>query len=131
MISDLEESFKISWGLFHLQSLASGMSLSFRLEGLVKPCASWIEKEGDSSEYSFMLYPEISLLVNESLTYLLRSVVSPVDLSALITAGMYWNIYEGFKILSFLSVQAGETTDIYGWNKPGGIIFSCGFQFIY
>ena len=131
MISDLEESFKISWGLFHLQSLASGMSLSFRLEGLVKPCASWIEKEGDSSEYSFMLYPEISLSVNESLTYLLRSVVSPIDLSALITAGMYWNIYEGFKILSFLSVQAGETTDIYGWNKHGGIIFSCGFPFIY
>lgn len=128
-VSDLKQSFKISWGLFHLQSFISGDIVSFRLEGLVKPHASW--KEKDAEEYGLMLYPEIAWSPGKTLTFLFRSIVSPIDCSALITTGMYWNIYEGLKILNFLSVQAGETTDIYGWRKPGGIAFSSGFQFIY
>jgi hypothetical protein len=54
-----------------------------------------------------------------------------MDLSALVTAGVNWNIFEGLKILGLAAVQAGEKSDVYGWNKPGCFAVSAGFQFIY
>ncbi len=132
-VSVLRESLHLSWGIYHMQDLLHGTSLFFRLEGLFIPDASWSEKNSSTEdvEYALMLYPEISWSVNDSLSLILRNIVSPVDLSALITAGINWNIYEGLKVLSFMTVQAGETTDIYGWNKPGGIGVTAGFQFTY
>jgi len=131
-VSDLRKSLHFSWGLFHMQDLSNGSSLFFRLEGLVIPYASWSEKNStEDAEYALMLYPEISWSATDSLNFVLRNIISPVDRSALITAGIHWNVYEGFKILSFSTVQAGETTDTYSWNKPGGIGVTAGFQFTY
>ncbi len=132
-ISDLRETLNLSWGLFHMQTFLHGSSLFFRLEGLVIPDASWSEKNSstEDAEYALMLYPEISWSATDSLSLILRNIVSPIDRSVLITAGIHWNIYEGFKIFGFLTRQAGETTDIYGWNKPGGIGATAGFQFTY
>jgi len=132
-ISYLRESLNISWGLFHIQKFLHDSSLFFRLEGLFIPFASWSEKDSSSknAEYALMLYPEISWSVNDSLIFILRNIVSPIDLSALITAGVNWNIYEGLKILGFITAQAGETTDIYGWNKPESFGVTAGFQFTY
>jgi hypothetical protein len=132
---DLSEDLVMSFGLFHLQRLeqAGSSSISFRLEGLLRPAASWEQRDSsiEDTQYGLMLYPEISWAMNQSLTLFLRNIVSPIDLSALITAGINWNIYEGFRLLSFLMVQAGEETDLFSLSKPGGFAISTGFQYIY
>jgi hypothetical protein len=131
--SGIGETTAVSFGLFHLHKFIDDSSLSFRLEGLFKPAASWSEDKSGSedTEYALMLYPEISWAVSDSLVFIFRNIVSPIDLSALITAGVNWNIYEGLKILGLTAVQAGEKSDTYGWNKPGCFAVSAGFQFIY
>ncbi|HUT66877.1 MAG TPA: hypothetical protein VMZ05_12140 [Spirochaetota bacterium] len=131
----------VSFGLFHLQrfSGAGSDSISFRLEGLLRPLGDW--KAQDSSrtdadsdpdtEYALMLYPEVAWALDQSLTLLCRSVVSPIDLSALVIAGVNWNVYEGLKLLGYLSVQAGEKTDLYGLRKGGGLGLTVGVQYIF
>lgn len=131
--SGFAESVAVSLGLFHMHKFPDDSSLSFRLEGLIRPAASWTEnKSGPGDErYALMLYPEIVWTVSESLVFIFRNIVSPVDHSALITTGVNWNIYEGLKVLGLAAVQAGEKSDTYGWNKPGCVAVSAGFQFIY
>ncbi len=132
---DLSEDLVISFGLFHLQRFeqTSSSSISFRLEGLLRPVAYWEQMDSsiEDVQYGLMLYPEISWAINQSLTILLRNIVSPIDLSALIATGINWNIYEGFRLLSFLMLQAGEETDLFSFSKPGGFAVIAGFQFIY
>ena len=131
--SGFAKSAAVSLGLFHMQKIPDDSSLSFRIEGLIKPAAAWSEDNSGSgdTEYAFMLYPEIVWAVSDSLVFISRNIVSTVDLSALITTGVNWNIYEGLKILGLAAVQAGEESDTYGWNKPGCLAVSAGFQFIY
>ncbi len=125
----------VSFGLFHLQRLsnAGSDSISFRLEGLLRPLGDWEAQDGGGTdaEYALMLYPEVAWALDGSLTLLCRSVVSPIDLSALVTAGVNWNVYEGLTLLGYLSVQAGEDTDLYGLHKNGGLGLSAGVQYIF
>jgi hypothetical protein len=125
------ESAAVSFGLFHIHKFEDDSLLSFRLEGLIRPGASWSETKNVDSEYALMLYPEISWAVSDSLVFNFRNIVSPVDLSAILTAGVNWSIFEGLKILGLAAVQAGDKSDTYGWNKPGCFAVSAGFQFIY
>ncbi len=131
--SGIARSVAVSLGLFHMYKFPDDSTLSFRLEGLIKPAAPWSEdNSGPGDEgYALMLYPEIVWAVSDSLVFIFRNIVSPVDLSALITTGVNWNIYEGLNILGLAAIQAGEESDTYGWNKPGCIAVSAGFQFIY
>ena len=127
----------VSFGLFHLQPfLGTGSnSISFRLEGLLRPLGDWIAQDSSitdpDTEYALMLYPEVAWALDQSLTLLCRSVVSPIDLSALVTAGVNWNVYEGLKLLGYLSVQAGEVTDLYSLRKNGGLGIAAGVQYIF
>jgi hypothetical protein len=52
-----------------------------------------------------------------------------MDLSAVYILGTSWNVYQGFKVLGFFSIQSGEETDIYGWNRMGDISFTVGSEF--
>jgi hypothetical protein len=125
----------VSFGLFHLHRLsdAGSDSISFRLEGLLRPLENWEASDSRSTdaEYAVMLYPEVAWALDQALTLLCRGVVSPVDLSALVVAGVNWNVYEGLKLLGYLSVQAGEKTDLYGLRKNGGLGLSVGVQYIF
>lgn len=127
----------ISFGLFHLQRLsnAGSDSISFRLDGLLRPLGDWEAQDSSRTnadpEYALMLYPEIAWAPDQSLTLLCRSVVSPIDLSALVTAGVNWNVYEGLKLLGYLSLQAGEKTDLYSLRKDGGLGLTAGVQYIF
>lgn len=124
----------VSAGLFHLQRIPGPSdSVSFRLEGLLRPAGQWKaqDKSGLDPEYALMLYPEVVWTLDQSVTLLCRSVVSPVDLSALVTAGVNWNVYEGLKLLGYVSVQAGEKKDLYGFDKNGGLGLAAGVQYIF
>lgn len=114
--SGFRESFNISFGLFHLQQLNRISSLSLRLETLVRPFGRWQPAAG-ARDYGLLLYPEIAYQVSESLNLSLRSLVSPLDLSAQLTFGADWNVYQGFSLLGYLVANAGESSDLFAWQK--------------
>jgi hypothetical protein len=128
---DLAEGLDISFGLFHLQPLQGDATISFRLEGLVQPGQSWKETTSTTEEYGILLYPEIAWTPITSLSFSLRSIFSPVDLSAVIITGADWNVHQGFHILGYTTQQIGELTDRFGIARDGGIQFSAGCKFIY
>ena len=140
------DTFNISCGLFHLQKTGYSGSMSFRLEGLIMPWGEWEESSPEKPEdipvYGILLYPEITYLPAETVSLSLRSVFSPVDMSARITAGTSWNVFQGFSLVCFGTFNAGGGRDTFPWSKeadlwqPGvdfmdGIGFTAGVRFIY
>jgi hypothetical protein len=137
---ELLDELKISWGVFHMHSFPGGASLSLRLESMIRPEGSWEPVEhtspDDSSEstpenYGILLYPEIVFRPSSSLALIGRSVVSPVDASALLTLGSSWNVYQGFSLLGFFILQAGGEDDLFGWDREGDIAVTLGMEFAF
>lgn len=118
---EFRETLNISAGIFYPLQINSVNSMSFRLEGLYLPFSSWAEEEpADSlpySDYAVLLYPEIGWVLNDSLSLSIRSIFSPVDLSALFTAGGSWNVFEGFSINGYAIFYAGDEDDLFAWNR--------------
>lgn len=128
------DSLAVSWGLLHIENLSAGGSLSLRLEGLVKPRGIWEESDAaqdPAPQYGLVLFPEVSWSPSQFLSFQLRSVVSPIDLSALVSAGGYWKPYDGFSVLGFLSIQAGESDDTFTPGRTGGISFVTGVRYAF
>ncbi len=128
---DVADRMRISWGLFYLVPGLRESTFSFRLEGLVRPKGSWnavSHTVADAEPYGILLYPEIMFSPVRSLSLLLRSVVSPLDGSALSTGGLDWNVYQGFHILTFTAVQSGGRENLFSWEKPGSLAFTLGFR---
>ena len=110
------------------------MSLSLRIEGLVRPMGSWqpiSHPETEEEQYGILLYPEATFSPSRSVSILLRSLVSPVDASASFVTGFDWNVYQGFHLLAFCILQAGEAEDLFSWEKPGGFSTMIGFRHIF
>ena len=141
-----EESFNLSFGLFHLQQLDRIRSLSMRLEGLVMPLQEWEEQGPQAAEdipvYGLLLYPEIVYIPDTSLQYSVRGLLSPVDLSGQVTLGVSWNILQGFTVNGYLIINAGDSRDTFAWSREtdlwqpqfdyiDGLAVSAGFNYIY
>lgn len=133
------KNLRISAGIFHLKSFSSGSSLSLRIEGLIRPQSSWkpvshlVEYDQAGTpiippEYGILLYPEITYSPINSISLLLRSVLSPVDRSALLTAGTNWHINQGLHFLFYATVEAGEKEDLFTWDKAGSASLMAGFR---
>jgi hypothetical protein len=133
----IKDQTKISWGLFWLYNFRSGASFSLRLESMIKPWAEWepIEYDPENEEveedYGILLYPEIVVSPTQGLSFIARSVFSPIDFSGLFTLGTSWNIYQNFSILGYTSIQAGHREDLFGWDRDGDFSVSIGFEFTY
>lgn len=133
----IKEQTEISWGLFWLYNFRSGASISLRLESMIKPWAEWepIEYDPENEEveedYGILLYPEIVVSPTQGLSFIARSVFSPIDFSGLFTLGTSWNIYQNFSILGYTSIQAGHREDLFGWDRNGDFSVSIGFEFTY
>lgn len=91
----LEETLRISAGLYTLLPAGYDGTLSLRLEALSAPF------DGFDTE----LYPEVSWDFGNNLTVMLRSVVALADPSAIIIPGAAWNVFQGFSLYSFLSAD--------------------------
>jgi len=144
--STVEESFNVSFGLFHLQQLNRVQSLSMRLEGLVLPLQEWEETTAQTPEemptYGILLYPELTYIPGDTLQVSLRSVISPVDLSVQMTAGVSWNVLQGFTLNGYATVNLGGPSDTFAWDRDtdlwrpeadyiNGIAVTAGFEYIY
>ncbi len=113
-----EESWNISCGLFYLYRIDRIRSMTLRFEGLIRPFGSWEEVDSDaSSTYGILLYPEITYAPSDTIHLLTRSIISPIDLSAKITAGVSWNIFQSFSLIGYVTGNVGDSTDIFSWNS--------------
>ena len=132
---DLDEYTALSAGFFSLINLPAGCSGSVRLEAGIRPGGAWqalAEAPGeDETGYGLYLFPEITFAPRDNLSFQLRSLVSPLDGSALILGAVSWNVYQGLTVLANLACQAGEEQDTYDWRRAGSIAFSTGLEYIY
>jgi len=117
-ISDeLEDSWVLSAGLLHILSVGWQGTLSLRLEALVRPFGKWAPSASASATgaYGLYLYPELSYAPNDSMNFLLRSIISPIDVSTTIIVGGTWNVMQGFSLNGFLNSSFGEEQDTFSW----------------
>ncbi len=125
--ADLRQGLEISAGLFHISGSPELGTLTLRLEALVRPDSPWREADSESTvspdwaARGILLFPEIVFTPSPSVGWVLRSVVSPADRSAFVSGGLTWKPYQGFSLLLFLSGMAGEESDLFGWDRTGGI----------
>lgn len=134
------KAFILSGGGTYVASLPGSGSLTFRLESLVYPAGKWKEDDSTSAarpvsapypEYGILLYPEINWSITESVSAFVRSLFCPVDMSAVTSCGGSWNIFNGFDLLGFISIEGGDETDTYAYGRPGWFAFTLGMQYIY
>ncbi|MBI9098505.1 MAG: hypothetical protein JEY91_08495 [Spirochaetaceae bacterium] len=136
----VKDTFNISMGLFHVQEVGYDNNISFRLESVILPFLNWKEDDGEAGSYAMLIYPEIALALGQNISISLRSIISPIDLSAMFMTGFSWNVFEGFNLLANVIVNAGDGNDTFSWSKdlwiPGddtmdGISVMAGVSYIY
>jgi len=104
-------------GIYSMIPVAYNDTLSFRVETRLYPAGSWSQDHSDNSpRYGIYSYGEISYDFGDGLSLLTRSLVNPIDLSARISPGFSWNIFQGFTLLGFATVHTGEAGDTYPWE---------------
>lgn len=134
IVGELEESWLVSAGLFHMISVGWQGNLTLRLEALVRPFGTWSAQES-SDAYGVLLYPEISYSPNESWSFSLRSIVSPIDLSASVTAGSAWNLMQGLTLHGYVTAFMGEQGDLFSWkssvNSPTSLSVLVGAAWVF
>jgi hypothetical protein len=131
-VHDLADGLRVSAGLFHLQRLSDRATLSVRLETLLAPGGSWKEEEPSASAvYGILLYPELTLSLDDAVSVTVRALVSPVDGSALLVPGVSLSLHKGLTFLGMASVGLGDGTDSWSFDRAGGLAFLLGCAYTY
>jgi len=126
------ELWSLSAGLSYIHSISSDSRISFRLESLWVPFGFWknptvAEKSARSGKgVGVMLYPEIAYSPISSLNLVVRSMISPVDVSGQFSFGVDWNIYQGLNILLFGNFNGGSADSTFSWDRGESSIFYAG-----
>ena len=145
------EEAAASFGLLHIEEGASGQSLTLRVEALVRPWKEW-EETGprgadataggggagptvptavNAGPYGLELFGEVVWQLAQSLQFYLRQVASPIDASGLFVPGAAWMPYDGLTLSLFAALQAGEVSDVYGWERAGGATLATSIRYVY
>jgi len=138
---DWEKSWTLSFGLYHMQEINRNNTLNLRLETLWFPYQNWENRKTRDTIYGVYLYPELIWTTASSISYSLKSVISPLDGSATITAGTGWNIYQGFSLITYLTLLTGDQTATFAWDrgedwnplkdKMNGFSFMTGIRYLF
>jgi len=115
-----KESLDISFGLFHMVRIGIDQTLSLRLESLIRPFQSWTDQFSALANYGLLFYAEASFVPDNTLTYLLRSEISPIDQSAALMAGVSWKVFQDFSLNSYLVGNIGDSDDLFPWKGQLG-----------
>lgn len=122
---EISRTLSISIGGFHQIQVGYDGTLSFRFEALIMPWQNWTSRtyqeilSGTAGYYGLMLYPEIRWNFASAWSLSLQSLISPIDASTQLTAGVTWNAMQGLTFLGFLSAQLGEESDLFAWDRSG------------
>lgn len=127
--SVLEERGSASLGAFRTFRVGYDQNLTARMEGFIRPGASWSDQERRDAEYAVLLHPELVFSPGRAVNLIGRAIVSPLDSSALLIAGYSWNIFTGFYAESFAAAQIGDNDAVFGWDRPGSLSVSSGFRY--
>jgi hypothetical protein len=143
------ESLTVTAGALYNARLPRSQQLSARFEALLRPNATWSERDASGTGasasqlaagggtadpadlYALELYPEIVWTLSPNFTLYARSVLSPLDLSALVTPGLAWNLYDGLSLQLFTTAQHGEQEDTYGFDRFGGASVTGIVRYVY
>ena len=123
------ERTTFSAGGYNHFRLGFDTTLDARLEALVRPGGDWEDQSDPHADYGLTLYPELILTPSRTVSLVLRSVVSPIDRSALTSAGVNWNVFGGFNMVAFAGVQTGDDTAVFSWQRPGAATLTTGFTY--
>ena len=80
--------------------------------------------------YGLYGYLDASMNIDQFSIYA-RSIISPIDVSAILIAGASFAIYQGFTLYGNVSVQFGDDDDIFRYNRLGGYGMTVGVRFIF
>lgn len=117
------QMWNISAGVSYIHSISSDSSLSFRLETLWTPFGFWntpdqtTQIESPGRGLALMLYPEISYSPISTLNLFVRSMISPIDASAMFSMGVDWNVYKGLNIMAFANFNGGDEKATFAWDR--------------
>lgn len=125
----VEDSFLISAGVSRSFTMGTDSELSLRLEGLIRPYADWsLEPDtpvntapNPENDYALYLYPEVVYSKGKTQTFFLRSVVSPLDVSARTGTGFNWRLFQGLELMTYVSIDLGGQNDVFFFERPGGL----------
>lgn len=112
-----EKGLLISSGLYSLIPIGYDDTIGFRLESLIHPDGRWSEQSGVTEGYGAYGYGELTYDFGSGVALTLRSLVNPVDVSARISPGLTWNLFQGFTLLGYARVQTGDSDDTYPFES--------------
>ncbi|AFG36278.1 hypothetical protein [Spirochaeta africana] len=125
----LRDFSRMSLGIFRSYTAGYDHTITSRLEALLLPGGSWEKQPYPHADYGLLLYPELTWAPGRTVTTLARAVVSPLDLSADFTVGASWNLFQGFTLLGYASLQAGAEDALYHPDRPQGMAAGAGVRY--
>jgi len=130
---DAKKNLRLSCGLFRIFSLGSAGTLSTRLEAGFLPYGPWKAVPGgldpSSPGYGAMVFGDVAYSPVDTFSLQTRAMVSPVDASCLVMAGVSWSIYQGLAITATGLVMLGEANDVFGWGRDGDVSVIAGLDY--
>ncbi|OQX29611.1 MAG: hypothetical protein B0D92_02785 [Spirochaeta sp. LUC14_002_19_P3] len=119
---EISRTVNFSLGLFHQFQVGLDGTLGLRFEALVMPWQEWsrmnfTELTAGSGLYGIMIYPEVSWNFRSAWTVSLRSLISPVDGSARLTAGVNWQVFQGFTLMGYVTANIGGRDALFAWDR--------------
>lgn len=104
-------------GIYSMIPMGYDDTLGFRIECRVYPAGTWSQDHSSASpNYGIYAYSEVTYDFGGGFSLIGRGLLSPVDRSARLTPGFSWNLFQGFTLLGFATVQTGEPRDTYAWE---------------
>jgi hypothetical protein len=125
------ESIKTSVGVSVSTKAGTDGNVNFRFETALTPFGEWEESDSPASPYGLYLYPEVSYSPKDNLSFQLRSIISPVDGSAIAMAGTSWNPFQGLTFNIFAAAMIGDENDSFGWDQANGLMLMLNVEYIF
>lgn len=129
-LQNLGNDLLISAGYYGVGNLGEQSTLSIRSELLVKGGGSFADKD-PLNDYGLYSFVDLSLSAGSYINTYIRGLFSPIEKSAMVSAGASFPIYQGFSFYTDLSVQMGEPGDTFAYASLGGYTLFTGVKFIY
>ncbi len=133
----VKNSFVITGGIYSINRIGYAGTLNWRLETMVKPWQEWKQHilASAGENYGIYVYPEIKYAFNSGMVLLLRSMISPIDSSAVIIPGFSWNVFQGFTVITLISFGTGSPGSTFAWKPEftgkSGLSLMAGVSVVY
>jgi len=122
---ELSKTISLSVGAYHQIQMGYENTLTMRFEGLILPWQHWNPQNYNTlakqtgERYGLFLYPELTLVFRSLWFVGIQSLISPVDASAQITTSLGWDVFQGFTLVGYGVLNAGDNRSMFAWDRSG------------